>query len=91
LGISVDSFASNREFAKSLGLTFPLLSDFKRTISEEYGILDSARSLAVRTTFVLDKNGVVQHIEQGQEAIDPSGAGQACDLLEHKAGAATKK
>ena len=68
-----------------------MLSDFKRDISVQYGILDPARSLAVRTSFLLDKNGVVQHIEQGSEAIDPSGVGQACDYLEHKAAAAPKK
>ncbi len=85
----MDSAPSNKAFAQSLGVTFPLLSDFKRTVSEQYGILDSARSLAVRTTFLVDKEGVVQHVQQGSEAIDPSGVGQACDLLEHKA--ATKK
>jgi peroxiredoxin len=89
LGISVDASPSNRRFAEDLGVTFPLLSDFKRTVSEEYGILDSAKSLAVRTTFLVDKQGIVQHVEQGTEAIDPSGTGQACDYLEHKA--ATKK
>ncbi|MBI2816001.1 MAG: peroxiredoxin family protein [Acidobacteria bacterium] len=85
LGISVDASPSNRRFAEDLGLTFPLLSDFKRTVSEQYGILDPAKSLAVRTTYLIDKNGIVQHIEQGSEAIDPSGVGQACDYLEHKA------
>lgn len=39
----------------------------------------------MRTTYLIDKNGIVQHIEQGSEAIDPSGVGQACDYLEHKA------
>ena len=80
----MDASPSNHRFAEDLGLTFPLLSDFKRTVSQQYGILDEARSLAIRTTFLVDKQGIVQHIEQGSEAIDPSGVGQACDLLEHK-------
>ncbi|MBI2819631.1 MAG: peroxiredoxin family protein [Acidobacteria bacterium] len=80
LGISVDSFASNRRFAEDLKLTFPLLSDFKRTVSKQYGILDEERDVAMRTTFVVDKSGVVQHIEQGSEAIDPSGVKQFCTL-----------
>ena len=62
-------------------MTFPLLSDFKRTVSEQYGILDSQRGTATRTTYVVDKQGIVQHIEQGQEALDPSGAIQACSRL----------
>jgi peroxiredoxin (alkyl hydroperoxide reductase subunit C) len=84
LGISVDSSPANAAFAKQEGLTFPLLSDFQRTVSKEYGILNEEHGFANRTTFVIDKNGVIQHIEKGKEAIDPSGAGQACSLLEHK-------
>ena len=80
LGVSVDSFASNRRFAEDLKLTFPLLSDFKRTISKQYGILDDQKDVAMRTTYVIDKNGVVQHIEQGSEAIDPTGVKQFCAL-----------
>lgn len=87
----MDAAPSNKRFAEDLGVTFPLLSDFKRTVSEQYGILDSAKSLAVRTSYVIDKNGVVQHIEQGAEAIDPSGVGQMCDMLEHKQSGGEKK
>ena len=84
LGISVDSFASNKRFAADLGLTFPLLSDFKRTVSQQYGILDAERNVAIRTTYVVDKQGIVRHIEQGSEAIDPSGAKQMCTLLKQE-------
>jgi alkyl hydroperoxide reductase subunit AhpC len=61
-------------------LTFPLLSDFKRTVSKQYGILDDQRDVAMRTTFVIDKQGIVQYIEQGSEAIDPTGVKQFCTL-----------
>ena len=84
LGISVDSFASNKRFADDLALTFPLLSDFKRTVSQQYGILDAERNVAIRTTYVVDKQGIVRHIEQGSEAIDPSGAKQMCTLLKQE-------
>jgi len=33
---------------------------------------------------VIDKQGVIQHIEKGTDAIDPSGAHAACSVLEHK-------
>ena len=82
LGISVDSFASNKRFAADLGLTFPLLSDFKRTVSQQYGILDAEKNVAIRTTYVVDKQGIVRHIEQGSVAIDPSGVKQMCTLLQ---------
>ena len=85
MGISVDSQPANREFAKQIGVTFPVLSDFKRTVSTEYGILNEERGFANRTTFVVDKEGVIRHIDKDATAIDPSGAHAACSLLEHKA------
>ncbi len=84
LGISVDSSPANRAFAKQEDIKFPLLSDFQRTVSKEYGILNEEHGFANRATFVVDKTGVIQHIEMGKEALDPSGAGAACSLLEHK-------
>ncbi len=85
LGISVDSSPANKAFAQQIGVTFPLLSDFDRKVTAEYGIMISAEFPAARrTTYVLDKNGVIQHIEHDKEAIDPSGAGDACDRLAHK-------
>ena len=81
LGISVDSSPANKRFAEDLKLTFPLLSDFKRTVSKQYGILNEEREIAVRTTYVLDKQGVIKSVEQGSVAIDPSGAKQMCSLL----------
>jgi peroxiredoxin len=80
----VDSYPANAAFAKQEGLNFPLLSDFKRTVSKDYGILNEEHGFANRTTFVVDKEGVIRHIEKGKDAIDPSGAHQACSLLEHK-------
>ncbi len=84
LGISVDSSPANAAFAKQIGVTFPLLSDFQRTASKDYGIFNEKYGFANRTTFVVDKDGVIQHIDKDKEAIDPSGAGQACSLLEHR-------
>ncbi|MSO20136.1 MAG: redoxin domain-containing protein [Acidobacteria bacterium] len=81
LGISVDSSPANKRFAEDLKLTFPLLSDFKRTVSKQYGILNEEREIAVRTTYVLDKQGVIKSVEQGSVAIDPSGAKAMCSLL----------
>lgn len=83
LGVSVDSSPANKRFAEDLKLTFPLLSDFNRTISKQYGILNEERNIAVRTTYVLDKQGVIKKVEQGSVAIDPTGAKQMCSLLEH--------
>ena len=80
----MDSSPANRAFAKQIGVTFPLLSDMKREVSKEYGILNEKMDVANRTTCVVDKNGIIQHIDKEAAALDPSGAGAACSLMEHQ-------
>lgn len=81
LGISVDSVPANARFAEDIKVTFPLLSDFKRATVRDYGIFNEERGFGSRATFVLDKEGIIRHIEQGNTAIDPSGAFEACSAL----------
>ncbi len=79
----MDSSPANRVFAKQLGLTFPLLSDFQRKVSREYGVLNP-NGYANRTTFVINKKGIITHIDVGSEALSPSGAVDACSLMAHQ-------
>lgn len=80
----MDSFAANKRFAQDIGVTFPLLSDWKRTVVKDYGLLDEKSGYSARATFVIDKEGKITHIEEGRTAIDPTGAYQACSIFEHK-------
>ena len=83
-GLSVDSVPANREFAKQIGITFPLLSDFKRTVVKDYGVFNEEQGFGNRATFVIDKDGIIQHIDEGNVAIDPSTAIEACNVLTHR-------
>jgi peroxiredoxin len=83
-GLSVDSVPANKEFGKQNGITFPLLSDFKRTVVKDYGIFNEEGGYGNRATFVIDKDGIIQHIDEGSVAIDPTGASDACNILTHK-------
>jgi peroxiredoxin (alkyl hydroperoxide reductase subunit C) len=83
-GISVDSVPANREFAKQNGVTFPLLSDFKRNVVRDYGIFNEEGGYGNRATFVIDKDGIIQHIDEGNVAIDPTAAEDTCNILSHK-------
>jgi len=85
LGISIDAWPSNAEFAKQNGVTFRLLSDMSRQVSKAYGILNEEYQFANRTTFVVDKSGRIQHIEEGRSAVDPSGAISICTGLKKRA------
>ncbi len=88
-GMSVDSVPANREFAKQLGVTFPILSDFKRTVVKDYGVFNEEQGFGNRATFVIDKEGIIQHIDEGNEAIDPTKVADTCNVLMHKKAAAT--
>ena len=81
IGLSVDNTADNKKFAEDLKLTFPLLSDVDRKVSKSYGVLEENWNLARRVTFVVDKQGVIQNIESGGAALDPTGAYQSCSRL----------
>jgi peroxiredoxin len=81
LGISVDSPWANAAFAEKLGAQFNILSDAKREVSRAYGVFDEQNAVARRTTFVIDRQGVIKQIFMAQEALDPSHALAACAVL----------
>ncbi len=83
-GVSVDSPYANREFAKQIGVTFPLLSDIKHSVVKDYGIFNEDGGYGNRATFVIDKDGIIQHIDEGNVAIDPTAAEDTCNILSHK-------
>ena len=84
-GVSVDSIPAHKEFAKQIGVTFPILSDFaKRSVVKDYGLFNEDGGYGNRATFVIDKDGIIQHIKEGNEAVDPSSAEDTCNILSHK-------
>lgn len=92
LGISIDSPAANAAFAKQIGVTFPLLSDMNKKVLVAYGILrpydveGDKFEWAERTTIVVDKEGKIQHVQQGDSAVDPNSAVSVCTNIHKKAG-----
>lgn len=84
IGISMDASPSNRAFAEKIGVTFPLLSDWRRDTTKAYGLYNETSGYGRRGTFVVDKEGIIQKVEVGNTAIDPSGAYEVCDLLQKK-------
>jgi thioredoxin-dependent peroxiredoxin len=82
-GISSDNLPSQSYWAKEvLHIDVPLLSDFQRKTAESYGVL-GPQGMASRTTFVIDSDGKIIHIDEGQVAIDPAGALTACSRKSH--------
>ena len=83
-GISADNTPTLAHWSKELGLEFPMLSDFMRKTATDYGVLIAERGIANRTTFVIDVDGKIQHIDEGSAAIDTSGAENACSRVKKK-------
>ena len=80
----MDSAPANARFAEDIKVTFPLLSDFKRTVVRDYGVFNEERGFCTRAAFVLDKEGIIRHIEQGNSAIDPAREVEACSIFTKK-------
>jgi peroxiredoxin len=85
-GVSVDSTWANKAFREQVGVDFPILSDSKKEYTRTLGILNEESGMARRFTFVIDAEGVIRHIDQDREALDPTGAIGACSLLKKKSG-----
>ena len=83
LTISGDFIATLNHWSKELNADFPMLSDYKREVMKQYGVLNEKSYLANRTTFVIDTEGKIVSIEEGNSAIDPTGAVTACSRLKH--------
>ncbi len=72
-GISVDSFFTLKEFKKANNLNFPLLSDFNKEVSTNYGVLYEdffgMKGVSKRSAFIVNGNGLITYAE----VLDDSG------------------
>jgi glutaredoxin-dependent peroxiredoxin len=87
-GISVDTFFTLKAFHEQQHLTFPLLSDFNKTVIRDYGVFNEdmigLKGIAKRAVFVVDKDGVVRHrevLEDARNEPDYDGVFKALEKL----------
>jgi glutaredoxin-dependent peroxiredoxin len=74
-GISVDSPFTLAKFKEEQKLNFPLLSDFNKDVSSNYGALYDVfigwmKGVSKRSAFVIDREGVIQYAEVLESAGD---------------------
>ncbi|KAI9561525.1 hypothetical protein GHT06_012484 [Daphnia sinensis] len=69
VGVSTDSHFSHLAWINTSrkdgglgGLNYPLLADFHKTISRDYGVLIEKAGIALRGLFIIDPTGVVRQI-----------------------------
>ena len=86
----MDSPAANAAFAKQINVNFPLLSDMNKKMLTDYGILKAYNvqtqtyEWAQRANIVIDKEGIIRHIEEGDSAVNPNNAVSVCMDLHKK-------
>src|SRR2546425_12112722 len=73
LAISGDSPFSQAEFHRRHALPFTLLSDVHRTAMRAYGVWDEERNVAYRSTFVVDRDGLLRWGQAGDRHMGRSG------------------
>jgi len=78
----MDDLDTQKKFADSLKLPFPLLADPKGEVVRAYGVemQHNGKTYASRTTFVIDAGGKVTKVLEGKDALDPAPALDACPL-----------
>ena len=71
-GISMDAFPSLKAFAESIKVTsVPMLSDWGRTVTKDYGLYNEQNGYGRRATFVVDKEGKLAYIDIHNIADQP--------------------
>ena len=68
IGVSADSSASHKKFKEKFGLKFDLIADTDKKILQDYGAWGEKVNYGktymgiIRTTFVIDEQGIIQKI-----------------------------
>lgn len=78
---SVDDAETNKKFAESLELDYPILSDPSKNIATAYGVVHPGRDLPERWTFYIDKDGKIAHVDK-QVKTGTAGADLAAKVKE---------
>jgi peroxiredoxin len=76
-GISGDNPFAQEAWAQKEKITVPLLSDYEHKIAKEYGVMYDSflpqmnlgmGGVPKRSSFIIDKNGVIQYAESNDDA-----------------------
>ncbi len=69
IGVSLDSDESHQRFAEAHRVPFPLIADHDKALAKSYGAVGTLRGilgLAKRVTFVIDKEGKIAGVFEGE-------------------------
>ena len=69
---SADDAETNKKFAESLDLDYPILSDPGRDVARAYGVIEGDGKYAARHTIYIGADGKVLYVDR---AVSPGSAG----------------
>lgn len=91
VGVSVDSAASHQKFKTKHELPFPLIADTDHSLVEQMGVW-AEKSMygrkyfgTVRTTFLINEEGIVTDILQGKQIKTKSHGEQLLEVMKSRA------
>lgn len=85
VGVSGDNEKSHQKFIEKLSLPFPLIADTDKKLIKEFGVWQEKSMMGkkymgiVRTTFLIDENGIIRHKIEGREVNTKDHARQLLD------------
>ena len=73
----MDTAETNKKFADSLELDYPILSDPGKEVAKAYGVITGDKAYASRWTFYIGKDGKILYIDK---QVSPASHGK--DVVE---------
>ena len=73
----MDTAETNKKFADSLELDYPILSDPGKEVAKAYGVITGDKAYASRWTFYIGKDGKILYIDR---QVSPASHGK--DVVE---------
>lgn len=86
VGVSIDSEKSHQNFIQKHELPFPLIADTDKKLVESFGVWQEKQNYGktymgtVRTTFLIDENGVIRHKMEGRKVNTKNHAQQILEM-----------
>lgn len=88
IGVSIDSDESHRKFKEKHNLPFRLIADVDKKLVEEFGVWQEKKMFGntymgtVRTTFVIDEEGVIEEVFRNRKVKTKEHGLQLINLFE---------
>lgn len=80
IAISTDDVETSKRFRESLKAPYHFVADQKATVVKLFDVKVFILTMAKRVTFVVGPGRKILSVQEGSDAIDPSGAVAACSL-----------